>query len=66
MVKQKVRYPCKCNKTDPRHTEEDSGEGWTRYVCSSCGKVKFAWRSQGIRREVTAANMSDSDITEFG
>ena len=32
-------------KIDPKYTVEDSGEGWTRYVCSSCGKVKFAWRS---------------------
>ena len=45
MAKQKIRYPCKCNRADPEHTKEDSGDGWTRYVCSSCGKVKFAWRS---------------------
>ena len=45
MAKQKVRYSCKCNRTDPEHTIEDAGDGWTRYVCSSCGKVKFAWSS---------------------
>jgi predicted SprT family Zn-dependent metalloprotease len=49
MAKLKVRYPCKCNKNDPEHTKEDSGEGWTRYVCSSCGKVKFAWRADGAK-----------------
>jgi len=45
MAKQKVRYPCKCSKVDPQHTIEAQEDGWTRYVCSSCGKVKFAWRS---------------------
>ncbi len=43
-AKQKVRYPCKCSKVDPQHTVEAQEDGWTRYVCSSCGKVKFAWR----------------------
>jgi len=50
MAKQKVRYPCKCNKTDPEHTKEDSGDGWTRYVCSSCGKVKFLWTSSAAAK----------------
>ncbi len=49
MAKQKVRYPCKCNKTDPEHTMEDSGDGWKRYVCSSCGKVKFAWIEGSVK-----------------
>jgi len=44
MAKKKVRYPCKCSRTDPEHTMEDQEDGWTRYVCSSCGKVKFVWR----------------------
>ncbi len=43
-AKRTVRYPCKCGRTDPEHTKEDGGDGWTRYVCSSCGKVKFAFR----------------------
>jgi hypothetical protein len=25
-----------------KHTKEDLGDGWTKYVCSSCGQVKFA------------------------
>ena len=49
MAKLTVRYPCKCSKTDPRHTKEDSGDDWTKYVCSSCGKVKFAWRADGAK-----------------
>ncbi len=46
MASQKVRYPCKGGSTDPEHTIEESGDGWTRYVCSSCGKVKFAFRER--------------------
>jgi hypothetical protein len=42
-AKKKVRHPCKCSKVDPEHTTEDQEDGWTRYICSSCGKVKFAW-----------------------
>ncbi len=42
-AKQTVRHPCKCSRVDPGHTVEGSGDGWTRYVCSSYGKVKFAW-----------------------
>ena len=49
MAKQTIRYPCKCNKTDPEHTQEDGEDGWTRYVCSSCGKVKFAWSSSAAK-----------------
>jgi hypothetical protein len=41
MANQKVRHPCKCSSTDPEHTKEDSEDGWTRLVCSSCGGVKF-------------------------
>jgi hypothetical protein len=46
MAKQKVRYPCKCSSVDPEHTMEDGGDGWIRYVCSSCGQVKFS-RGEG-------------------
>jgi predicted SprT family Zn-dependent metalloprotease len=49
MAKQKVRYPCKCNRADPEHTMEDEGDGWTRYVCSSCGKVKFVWSGGAVK-----------------
>ncbi|MGD2200184.1 MAG: hypothetical protein PVJ38_00965 [Candidatus Bathyarchaeota archaeon] len=42
-AKRTVRYPCKCDTVDPEHTVEDSGDGWKRYVCSSCGGVKYAW-----------------------
>ena len=49
MVKQKVRYSCKCSRTDPEHTIEDGGDGWTRYVCSSCGKVKFVWIGRVVK-----------------
>jgi hypothetical protein len=41
MALHKVRYPCKCSRVDPEHTVEDQRGGWKRYVCSSCGKVKF-------------------------
>ncbi len=49
MAKKKVRYPCKCSKVDPQHTIEAQEDGWTRYVCSSCGKVKFAWREGAVK-----------------
>jgi len=49
MAKQKVRYPCKCSSDDPEHTMEDGGDGWKRYVCSSCGAVKFKWVSGKVK-----------------
>lgn len=48
-AKQTVRYPCKCSRVDPEHTVEDSGDGWMRYVCSSYGKIKFAWRDGAVK-----------------
>ena len=44
-----VRRPCKCSRVDPKHTTEDQEDGWTRYVCSSCGKVKYAWSEGAIK-----------------
>jgi predicted SprT family Zn-dependent metalloprotease len=49
MDKKKIRYPCKCNRADPEHTVEENEDGWTRYVCSSCGKVKFVWRGGAVK-----------------
>jgi hypothetical protein len=48
-AKQTVRHPCKCSRVDPEHTIEDGGDGWTRYVCSSCGKVKFVWSGDAVK-----------------
>jgi hypothetical protein len=45
----KIRYPCKCSNVDPEHTVEDSGDGWTRHVCSSCGKVNFVWSGGEVK-----------------
>ena len=41
MSDKKVRYPCNCSNEDPEHTIERGEDGWTRYVCSNCGAVKF-------------------------
>ncbi len=49
MAKQTVLHPCKCNRDNPEHTVEDGEDGWTRYVCSSCGKVKFSWSSRAVK-----------------
>jgi len=41
---EKVKHLCKCWSEDPilkRHTKEVFSDGWTRYVCSNCGKVNF-------------------------
>jgi transposase-like protein len=45
---EKVNHLCKCwTKPRPpslkRHTKEVFSDGWTRWVCSNCGKVKFTW-----------------------
>ena len=48
-AKRTGRYPCKSGRTDHEHTKEDGGDDWTRYVCSSCGKVKFAWRDSTVK-----------------
>ena len=42
---EKVKHLCKCWSEDPilkRHTKEVFSDGWTRYVCSNCGKVNFS------------------------
>ncbi len=51
----KVKHPCKCtviSKKDPpkttSHTREVFSDGWTRWVCSKCGQVKF---SKGYEEE---------------
>ena len=43
--KKKARHLCKRSKHDPHkatpHTKEVFSDGWTRWVCSKCGQVKF-------------------------
>jgi len=44
--KERVERLCKCwTKPRPpslkRHTKEVFSDGWTRWVCSQCGQVKF-------------------------
>ena len=46
----KGRRPCKCTvagkKVPPGfilHSEEVFSDGWTRWVCSGCGGVKFSF-----------------------
>ena len=42
--KKKVKHLCKCWSKKPslkRHTKEVFSDGWTRWVCSNCGKVNF-------------------------
>jgi hypothetical protein len=48
-AKQTVRYQCKCSRVDPEHTVEESADGWTRYVFSSYGRVKFAWSGGAVK-----------------
>jgi len=41
---EKVKRLCKCwskEQTIKLHTKEVFSDGWTRWVCSQCGKVKF-------------------------
>jgi len=42
--KEKVEYLCKCwskKSTIKLHTKEVFSDGWTKWICSKCGKVKF-------------------------
>jgi len=44
-----VERLCKCWSEEPtlkRHRKEVFSDGWTRYVCARCGKVKFTWRKE--------------------
>ena len=41
---EKVKRLCKCWSKEPTlklQTKEVFSDGWTRWVCSNCGKVKF-------------------------
>ena len=41
---EKVKRLCKCwskKSTIKLHTKEVFSDGWTRWVCSQCGKVNF-------------------------
>ncbi|MBA7552611.1 hypothetical protein ES705_45180 [subsurface metagenome] len=44
----KVKRVCKCWVKKPKvptfklHTKEVFSDGWTKFVCSDCGQVKFA------------------------
>jgi hypothetical protein len=43
-TEKKVKRLCKCWSKKPiikLHTKEVFSDGWTRWVCSNCGKVKF-------------------------
>ena len=43
-TEKKVKHLCKCWSKKPIikvHTKEVFSDGWTRWVCSNCGKVKF-------------------------
>jgi len=43
-TEKKVNHLCKCWSKEPTikfHTKEVFSDGWTRLVCSQCGKVKF-------------------------
>lgn len=43
-TERKVKSLCKCWSKKPiikLHTKEVFSDGWTRWVCSNCGKVKF-------------------------
>ena len=42
--KEKIEYLCKCWSKKPTiklHTKEVFSDGWTKWICSKCGKVKF-------------------------
>ena len=42
--KEKVKHPCKCWYGKPTlklHTKEVFSDGWTKWTCSECGKIKF-------------------------
>lgn len=42
--KEKIEYLCKCWSKKPTiklHTKEVFSDGWTRWICSKCGKVNF-------------------------
>lgn len=41
---EKVKHLCKCWSGKPTlklHTKKVFSDGWTRWVCSNCGKVGF-------------------------
>ena len=43
-TEKKSQRLCKCWSKEPalkRHRKEVFSDGWTRWVCSNCGKVKF-------------------------
>ncbi len=45
-TEKKVEHLCKCwskKLVIKLHTKEVFSDGWTRWVCSNCGKVKFTW-----------------------
>jgi len=50
-TERKVERLCKCwtKKVPPTlklHMKQVFSDGWTRYVCARCGKVKFTWRKE--------------------
>lgn len=53
--KKKILHPCRCwaKKTTPilkPHTKTVSSNGWSRLICSNCGKVNFTKPLVLIRR----------------
>jgi len=50
---EKAKHLCKCWSKKPTlklHTKEVFSDGWTRWVCSNCGKVKFT-RGMALKEE---------------
>ena len=50
-IEKKAELLCKCwtKKRPPTlklHMKQVFSDGWTRWVCSTCGKVKFNWRKE--------------------
>ncbi len=40
--KEKAKHPCKCSEHRAvLHKKEVFSDGWTKWICSKCGQVKF-------------------------
>ena len=61
--KEKAKRPCRCwgkklpptkRKAAPlvNHTKLVFSDGWTRWVCSNCGKVGFTFGMENTEEEV--------------
>ena len=63
--KEKVERLCKCwSKPKPptlkRHTKEVFSDGWTKFICSTCGQVSFTRetrvRAPELRKKISGDN----------